>query len=60
MNENIEYIVKVKKGYLDPIVRKRGLKQGGVLSPKMFNIFIDDIEHIFDDTCMYREYNHEK
>ena len=49
--EQIVYIVKVNGGYLDPILSRLGLKQGGVLSPILFNVFIDDMKFIFDDTC---------
>ena len=45
---DISYLIKVKGGYLDPISSTCGLKQGGVLSPSLFNIFIDDIKDIFD------------
>ena len=48
---NISYLIKVKGGYLNPIPSTCGLKQGGVLSPSLFNIFIDDIKDIFDDSC---------
>lgn len=36
---------------MNPIPSTCGLKQGGVLSPSLFNIFIDDIKDIFDDSC---------
>ena len=36
-------------GVLDPIASTLGLRQGGVLSP--FNLFIDDINDVFDETC---------
>ena len=36
---------------MDPIPSTLGLKQGGVLSPSLFNIFIDDIKDIFDESC---------
>ena len=49
--EQIFYIVKVNGGYLDPISSRLGLKQGGVLSPILFNVYIDDIKFVFDDTC---------
>ena len=43
--------MKVKGGTLDPILNHRGLIQGGILSPCLFNIYIDDINEIFDDSC---------
>ena len=48
---SISYLIKVKGGHLEPISSSVGLKQGGVLSPHLFNIFIDDIGKIFDDAC---------
>ena len=49
--EEISYLIKVSGGYLDPIASTRGLKQGGVLSPLLFNVYIDEINQIFDDSC---------
>ena len=49
--DSVCYQIKVKGGYLEPIASKFGLKQGGVLSPLLFNIYIDDMENIFDETC---------
>ena len=43
--------MKVKGGVLRPILSMLGLKQGGVLSPLLFNIFIDGIGEIFDESC---------
>ena len=51
MYHSISYLVKVRGGHLEPIKSSVGLKQGGVLSPLLFNLYIDDIKHIFDDTC---------
>jgi len=48
---SISYIIKCRRGHLQPISSNIGLKQGGVLSPMLFNIYIDDIRHIFDDSC---------
>ena len=51
MYAQVYYLLKVQGGYLDPISSRIGLKQGGVLSPLLFNIYIDDIKDIFDDSC---------
>ena len=48
---DISYIIKVRGGYLDPISSTYGLKQGGVLSPLLFNIFVDEMKEIFDESC---------
>ena len=49
--KSIVYLIKVKGGHLEPISSICGLKQGGVLSPLLFNLFIDDIKMIFDESC---------
>ena len=40
--ESVSYEVKVKGGRLEPITSRFGVKQCGVLSPLLFNLFIDD------------------
>ena len=38
-------------GLLQPFLTTIGVKQGCVFSPILFNIFIDKINEIFDETC---------
>ena len=49
--EKPSYNIKLKEGYLDPIFSNLGLKQGCPLSPMLFNLYIDDVNSIFDPTC---------
>ena len=40
----VEYRIKVHGGFTDPNESVLDIKQGCVLSPLLFNIFIDDIK----------------
>ena len=51
MINNIIQIPKISGGLLSPITTLLGLKQGDNLSPILFNIFFDDVEEIFDNSC---------
>ena len=37
--------------FLSPVVTTLGLNQGGNLSAILFDVFIDDVEEIFDEEC---------
>ena len=49
-NQN-SIFVKVSEGLCDPFVTTKGVLQGCVNSPIIFNLFIDRISKIFDDSC---------
>ena len=51
MINNIIQIPKIDGRLLPPITTLLGLKQGDNLSPILFDIFFDDVEEIFDDSC---------
>ena len=51
MYSKVDYKIKLKNGYTRPLSSNLGLKQGCPLSPMLFNLYIDDINNIFDDSC---------
>ena len=51
MYTNHEVFVRVAGGLLQPILTTIVLKQGCGISPLLFNLFIDKITTIFDETC---------
>ena len=44
-------VLYLEGAYLDPIISILGLKLSGVLSPLLFNLFIDDMKLIYGETC---------
>ena len=55
-----EYNIKLKGGHLKAIHSNLGLKQGDPLSSMLFNLYIDDVNDIFDDLCNPIEVQNEK
>ena len=51
MYTKTEYSIKLKTGHSNNITSNLGLKQGCPLSPMLFNIYIDDIKEVFDESC---------
>ena len=48
---SISYLVKVLGGHLNAIPSYCGLKQSGILSSILFNLYIDHIKDVFDESC---------
>ena len=51
MYQENRVFIKLKNGLLQPFTTSIGIKQGCVFSPILFNLFIDNINNIFDESC---------
>ena len=43
--------IKTDNGLLKPITTTTGLKQGCVFSPLLYNLFSNNLDKIFDESC---------
>jgi len=51
MYSKVDYCVKISNGVTDTFSSSVGVKQGCVLSPTLFNIYLSDLPDIFDESC---------
>ena len=51
MYQQVQYCVKLNGKVSKPFNSSIGVKQGCVLSPLLFNMYVSDIPDIFDDAC---------
>ena len=48
---NNKMYVKLESGLTDPFITTIGVKQGCVLSPILFNLFINRLPEVYDSQC---------
>ena len=51
MYSNVSYCIKLNGKVSTSFLSNSGVKQGCVLSPLLFNMFLSDLPKIFDDSC---------
>ena len=51
MYKSVRYAVKVNGDVYEPFDSQVGVKQGCVMSPLLFNLYLSDFPDIFDSTC---------
>ena len=51
MYSDVSYCIKLNSHTTDPVTSNAGVKQGCVLSPAIFNLYLSDLPSIFDQSC---------
>ena len=60
MYDNHEVYVRLSDGLLQPILTTIGLKQGCGISPLVFNLFMNKLPDVFNQTCDPAKLQNEK